>query len=410
MPVVAAAGHSNRRFHKTSISLRFDSDAVRVRAILGADFLDAVTALFFALGFPALLFGAELLVRAASSLAASFGISPLVIGVTVVAYGTSAPEAAVSIQAITADPAQPDIAIGNVIGSNIANVLLVLGVSAILLPISISRTVLRRGLPQVIAVSMLVFLIALDGSISRIEGMLLLIGAVLFTIGVVYRGRTEPPEKPDTEDVSPPRLPSWLQVSRDLFLILIGLVMMVVAARWLVNGATAAARSLGVSELVIGLSIVAIGTSLPEVATSIVATLRGKRDIAVGNILGSNMFNLLLVLGLCATISPEAEGLRIEARALWLDLPVMIGVVVLCWPIFYTGRMISRLEGMALFGFYVCYMLFRFLQESSNPVTQVFGLVILFAIIPATILLLSHRIYKEWRMSQLETESKSHNE
>ena len=372
--------------------------------------MDAVTALFFALGFPALLFGAELLVRAASSLAASIGISPLVIGVTVVAYGTSAPEAAVSIQAITADPAQPDIAIGNVIGSNIANVLLVLGVSAILLPISISRTVLRRGLPQVIAVSMLVFLIALDGSISRIEGMLLLISAVLFTIGVVYRGRTEPPEKPDTEDVSPPRLPSWLQVSRDLFLILIGLAMMVIAARWLVDGATAAARSWGVSELVIGLSIVAIGTSLPEVATSIVATLRGKRDIAVGNILGSNMFNLLLVLGLCATISPAAEGLRIEARALWLDLPVMIGVVVLCWPIFYTGRMISRLEGMALFGFYVCYMLFRFLQESSNPVTQVFGLVILFAIIPATILFLSHRIYKEWRISQLETENKSHNE
>ncbi len=365
--------------------------------------MDGLTATLFVLGFGLLIFGAELLVRRASKLAAAVGISPLVIGVTIVAYGTSAPEAAVSIRAVFADPPEPGISIGNVVGSNIANILLVLGISAALSPLAVSATVVRRAVPQVIGVSVLVYLMALDGVIGRFDGMALFAGSLLYTIGAVYRGRCEgmsAEEEVAAFEAEPLRVPAIVQYAFDVGLIIAGLALMVVGAGWLVDGATSIARSIGVSELVIGLSIVAIGTSLPEVATSVVATIRRKRDIAVGNVVGSNMFNLLLVLGLCAAVSPI--GIPVAPNALKFDLPVMLGVALLCWPIFYTGNVISRIEGFTLLLFYVAYLLFRFLQDSQNPWTQVFGMIMLCAVIPLTTGLLAVQVMRHWRHREPE--------
>ncbi len=365
--------------------------------------MDGLEAFCFVLGFGFLIFGAELLVRRASRLATAVGISPLVIGVTIVAYGTSAPEAAVSIRAVWADPPEPGISIGNVVGSNIANILLVLGVSAVMLPLAVSRTVLRRAVPQVIAVSLVVLLMALDGVIGRIEGACLFAGSLIYTIGAVYRGRQAGPtmeEEVEAHGAGPVKVPVVIQYVGDIALIIVGLALMVQGAEWLVNGATAIARSLGVSELVIGLSIVAIGTSLPEVATSVIATIRGKRDIAVGNIVGSNVFNLLLVLGLCSALSPI--GIPISNSAIRFDLPIMVGVALLCWPIFYTGHVISRVEGGMLLAFYAAYLLFRFLEDSSNSQTSRFSLLMLYFVIPLAVILLAIGVVRQWRQNRAQ--------
>ena len=365
--------------------------------------MDGLTAVLFVFGFGLLIFGAELLVRRASRLATAAGISPLVIGVTIVAYGTSAPEAAVSIRAVWADPPEPGISIGNVVGSNIANILLVLGVSAALAPLAVSRTVIRRAVPQVIGISLVVWLMALDGVISRLEGVFLFGGSLVYTAGAIYRGRKAGPtfeEEIEAYSAESMRIPIALQYVIDVALIIVGLALMVAGADWLVDGATAIARSLGVSELVIGLSIVAIGTSLPEVATSVVATVRGKRDIAVGNIVGSNVFNLLLVLGLCSALSPI--GIPISTNALKFDLPIMVGVSLLCWPIFYTGQVISRLEGGLLLSYYVAYLLFRFLQDSQNPRTTQFSQFMLYLVIPVSVVILTIQVLRQWRASRVE--------
>ena len=304
-------------------------------------------------GFALLVVGAESLVRGASKLAAAFGISPLVIGLTVVAFGTSAPEMAVST--ISGLSGQANIAIGNVVGSNIFNILLILGVSALVAPLVVSQRLVKLDVPLMILASVTVYLFSLNGVISRPEGLFLFAGIIAYTVFLIRQSRREnqagQAEYAQEYGAKEPRFVKALL--KDVVLILAGLGLLVLGSKWLVDGAVSIAQKLGVSDLIVGLTIVAAGTSLPELATSVVASLRGERDIAVGNVIGSCLFNLLAVLGVAGIVSPN--GIAVSPAALHFDLPVMVAVAVVCLPIFFTGSRISRREGALLFAGYIAY-------------------------------------------------------
>ncbi len=298
--------------------------------------------LILILSIGVLIFGAELLVRGAARLALRIGVSPFVIGVTVVGFGTSAPELAASIASATSG--HGEIAVGNVIGSNIMNIALVLGVTAMVLPIPVSRTVVRREAIVAITVSFVPFLaLARGGMVERPLGAAMVAGLLGFLYWTFRTSRTEGgmPIEAEVPD-APPRGP-WRTVI-DLALVVIGIGMLVVGAELLVESATSIARALGISELVIGLTIVAGGTSAPELATSLMAVLRGRSDLGVGNILGSCVFNMLGILGITALVQP----VTIPPEAFMFDIPVMIACSVACLPILFTGHRISRMEGAAL--------------------------------------------------------------
>lgn len=304
-------------------------------------------------GLVLLVLGGEWLVRGAARLAATAGLSPLVIGLTVVAFGTSAPEMATSASAALAGRA--DIALGNVVGSNLFNVLFILGASALITPLLVQQQLIKIDVPLMVAISGAAWWMASDGSIDRFEGGILAGGLLAYVALCVATAKAEPKavqeeyaqEYGKAEDK---RVPIW----RDLVLIAGGLGILVLGSRWFVEGAVELAKALGASELVIGLTIVAAGTSLPEVATSLIAAYRGERDIAVGNVVGSNLFNLLGVLGLAGLVAPS--GVPIAPAALAFDLPVMFASAAICIPIFLTGRRISRFEGVAMLASYVAYV------------------------------------------------------
>ncbi len=302
-------------------------------------------------GLFGLVLGGELLVRGAVRLATAAGLSTLVVGLTVVAYGTSAPELAVTLKAALSGAG--DLGLGNVVGSNVFNLLVILGLSALVRVLTAHPLLIRRDITTMIALSVLLGLVALDGTISRVDGViLLLLGLAYTTIVVRSAPETSTPEL--VEEISPeipvgPR-PRLLAIGAALAAAGIGALVM--AAGWLVEGASAVARSFGVSDLVIGLTIVAAGTSLPEVATSIVAAFKGERDIAVGNVIGSNIFNIAWVLGLGASIG---GGFTVAGAAATTDLPLMIAVAVLIWPLLRSGHRLVRLEALLLL---VCYGLY----------------------------------------------------
>lgn len=351
--------------------------------------MDILTIGLFLIGLVLLIGGAELLVRGASALAAALRISPLVIGLTIVAYGTSAPELAVSVQSGVAG--QGDLALGNVVGSNIFNVLLILGLSATIAPLIVSRQLVRRDVPLMIGVSFVFLLLALDGGISRLDGLLLFAGAISYTAYTVIQSRREPQPPANTTASERPPAPWPVQVA----LLVVGLGMLVLGSRWLVNGAVAFAEALGVSELIIGLTIVAAGTSLPEVATSVLASLRGERDIAVGNVVGSNIFNLLSVLGLTALVSPAA--IPVSGAALAFDIPVMLAVALACLPIFFTGYVIARWEGLLFLGYYVAYTLYLILNATQHAALPLFNTVMLLFVLPLTAITLLVVAIRAWR-------------
>jgi cation:H+ antiporter len=336
--------------------------------------LDPLTMVLAAVGLMILVLGADLLVRGASKLAEAFGISPLVVGLTVVALGTSAPEAAVSVQSVLAGSA--DIALGNVVGSNILNVLLVLGLSAAITPLVVSSQLVRREVPIMIGVSIVLLLLALNGVVGRLDGLLLLAGIVAYTLYSIRRSRHGGTRESGSSADSGGRL------AIQAVYVVAGLVLLVLGARWLVNGAVAVAQAIGLSELVVGLTVVAIGTSLPEVATSVVAAFRGQRDIAVGNIVGSCIYNILFVLGLAGLIAPE--GIGVSSAALGFDIPVMIATAVACLPIFFTGREIARWEGFLFLGYYVAYTLYLLLNATGHDALPVFSFVMLIFVVPLT--------------------------
>jgi cation:H+ antiporter len=316
--------------------------------------LDWSVALQFLGGFALLVIGANMLIHGASRIAAALGVSPLVIGLTVVPFGTSAPELVVSVRAALGGNA--DVALGNVVGSNTFNVLFILGVSALLVPLAIVPHLLRFDVPILIGVSALAWWLASDGAVSRWEGALLVAGIAGYTLLQIETSRRARSTVP-----RPAAARSLLAVLWNLLLVAGGLALLVLGADWLVQAAVAIARGLGVSDLVIALTIVAAGTSLPEVAASVVAALKRERDIAVGNVVGSNIFNLLCVLGVSAAVAPE--GVRVPPAALALDIPVMFGVAAVCLPVFWIGRRVSRAEGALLLLGYCAYVAVRIARE-----------------------------------------------
>ncbi len=335
----------------------------------------------FVVGLIFLIIGAEALVRGASDLATAFGISPLVIGLTVVAFGTSSPELAVSIKSTLAD--QGSITVGNVIGSNIFNVLFILGLSAIVTPLVVSQQLIRLDVPLLIALSGVVLFFSRDQQFSRLEGIILVGALVVYLWFLIDQTRREQMLLKDESTTPPSSQRHWFQ--NGIFII-IGLALLVLGSRWLVDSAVSFAGYLGVSELIIGLTIIAAGTSLPELVTSIVASLRGERDIAVGNVIGSNLFNLMGVLGFASIISPT--GITVSSAVTHFDLPIMTAVAFACLPIFFTGRQISRWEGMILFGYYIAYTLYLILGATHHATLPAFSAVMLYFVIPLTILTL----------------------
>jgi cation:H+ antiporter len=342
--------------------------------------MDLWTGVFFVVGVGALVVGAEALVRGSARLAARTGLSPVVIGLTVVAFGTSAPELAVSLGAAFRDEA--DLAVGNVVGSNIANVLLVLGLSATVGGgLVVAQRIVRIDVPIVLGLSLLVYVFALDNELARWEGILFVIMLVTYVSWTVVASRrsradvkTEYDEALSAEklrDSSP-----WADVG----FVLVGLVGLVIGSQSLVEAATDIATALGVSQLVIGLTVVAIGTSLPEVATSVLAAARGQRDLAVGNAIGSNLFNILAVLGVTATLSPKS--IPIPDNALALDLPVMIAVAIACLPFFANGYSLLRWEGILFLAYYAAYLMWLVLDSGDHGLRDQYAVAMLGFFVP----------------------------
>ncbi|MEX2582047.1 MAG: calcium/sodium antiporter [Gemmatimonadota bacterium] len=350
-------------------------------------------------GLVLLVVGAEVFVRGASRLATLLGISPLVIGLTVVAFGTSAPEVAVSVQSAMSGAA--DLALGNVLGSNICNVLLILGLSATVAPLIVNQQLVRLDVPVMVFVSFLVLFVGFDGAISRVNGLLLFAGAVAYTIFLVAESRREgiaAAADAEVEAIAAGGAATW---ALNLLLIGAGLALLVVGSRWLVSGAVSVAEMFGVSELVIGLTVVAIGTSLPELATSVVATIKGQRDIAVGNVVGSNIFNILLVLGTASIVAPD--GIPVAAAALRFDIPIMIAVAVACLPIFFSGHRIDRWEGLLFVGYYLAYTAYLVLASASHDALTLFSTVMGLFVIPLTAITLVIVGVRSWRSSREAT-------
>ncbi|QOH81394.1 calcium/sodium antiporter (plasmid) [Plesiomonas shigelloides] len=370
--------------------------------------------LLLAIGLVLLVVGADGLVKGAARLAASIGIPSLVIGLTVVAFGTSAPELAVSIRSALAG--QSEMAIANVVGSNIFNVLFILGLAAIITPLAISRQLIRQDVPLMVLASMLVFYMIRDGVLSRLDAGILVVLLLAYTVFLFVQGkRTEATERASGANNSVALSASGAALSdaasteqddevdalirgthptwQNLLWIIGGLACLVAGANLLVNSAVNIARAFAVSEAVIGLTIVAVGTSLPEVMTSIVASIKGQRDIAVGNVVGSNIFNLLAVLGVSGVLS--SNGLAGNEQLVQQDFPVMLAVALLCVPLFFTGAILSRIEGALFFILYLAYTLFLIGGALHAPWLGSVQGIIVYALIPLTVVVVIGSLVKD---------------
>lgn len=346
--------------------------------------------LYVVFGLAFLAGGGEALVRGAASLARRLGVSALVVGLTVVAFGTSAPELMVSV--LAAVEGRTELSVSNVVGSNIFNVLLILGASAMVTPLIVARQLIQLDVPAMIGASLLLWLLSLDGRIGFIDATLFLTGVAVYTVATVRAGRKV--QRADEESLTPISR-SWLV---DVGLVGSGLVGLVLGARLLVSGAVSVAEALGVSEAIIGLTIVAAGTSLPELVTSIVAGLRKQADIAVGNVVGSCILNIFAILGLSSFFS--GGNLLVGSGLRTLDIPVMVAAAVACLPIFLNGHRISRGSGALLFGHYVAYTLYLVLAATQRDLLQPFGQVMLGFVLPlttVTLVVLSYRAVRAAR-------------
>ena len=356
--------------------------------------MSPLVAVWFVVGVVALVVGAESLVRGSSRLAARSGLSPVVIGLTVVAFGTSAPELAVSIGA--AAGGESEIALGNVIGSNIANVLLVLGLSAVVGGgLVVAQRIVRVDVPIMIVMSALVLVLGLDGRIGRLDGGLFVAILIVYLVWTVRSAVGDQDSDEDHDGVADAAALASEYSSalgrekirgsslwRDLLCVVGGLALLVVGAQSLVTAATDIARALDISELVIGLTVVAVGTSLPEIATSVVAAARGQRDMAVGNAIGSNLFNILAVLGITGVVSPVI----VSSGARGFDLPFMLAVAVACLPIFADGFILRRWQGAVFLSYYVAYLVWLGLDAAEHDLQSAFSSLMLYFAVPLTAL------------------------
>lgn len=305
-------------------------------------------------GLMALVVGGELLIRGASRLAAIVGVSSLVIGLTVVAFGTSAPELVVSLKASFMGNA--NIAIANVVGSNIFNVFFILGGCALFMPLVVSSQLIKLDVPIMLGASGLFYAFVFNGRLAFLEGMVLFTILILYTVFLVRKSRRESREVKQEFDkeFGPPEKAGLPVVVVNFFLLVAGLGFLVLGGEYFVKGAVELASNLGVSDTLIGLTIVSAGTSLPEVVTSLMATLKGERDIAIGNVIGSNIYNILAITGLSAMIVPG--GLEVASQMLKFDIPIMLVASLACLPIFFTELRVSRIESLVLLGGYGLYI------------------------------------------------------
>lgn len=352
-----------------------------------------MTILLFVLGLVFLIFGAELLIRGASKIASALGITPLIIGLTVVALGTSTPELAISMN--SAFSGQADIALGNVLGSNIFNILVILGLSALIIPLTVSKQLIRFDVPLMIGLSFAVLLMSLDQLLGRFDGFLLTVGLIIYIGGLIsYSLRRASHDKnfrENSEIESKTKADvNWLL---NTFFVLAGLGLLILGSRWFVNSAVSFASYMGVSELIIGLTIVAAGTSMPEVVTSIIAAIRGERDIAVGNAVGSNVFNILGVLGITSLVAPA--GIPVSEAVIGFDIPLVIAVAIACLPIFFTSGTISRWEGALFLGYYIAYTFYLFFNATQHDLLPLFNNMMLYFIIPITVITIGIVVFQE---------------
>lgn len=318
-------------------------------------------------GIALLLLGGDRLVIGASRLAIIFGISPLVVGLTIVAFGTSSPELAVTVQSILR--ATPDVGVGNIVGSNIFNFLFILGIAAFLQPLTVAARLIRYEVPVLIMISAGIWLFSLNGRIENSEGLTLVLILGIYLSWLLTRSRQKSEEfLPEImAEVPPPLRRGWTAGLLAGALCLLGLGLLAVGSDWTVAGAVRVARALGVSELLIGLTIIACGTSLPELATSVVAAYRRSADIAVGNVVGSNLLNLLAILGPAAAFAPG--GLSVHPQLVRFDLPTVVGLSLLGLPILWTGGRVDRVEAclfLALFAGYIAVLASGAVQSPNN--------------------------------------------
>lgn len=317
---------------------------------------------WFLAGVITLTIGAELVVRGGTRLAASLGVPPLVVGLTVISVGTSAPELAIGVDA--ARMGHDSLAVGNIAGTNTVNLLFILGLSAAIRPLVVKTRVLRVDLPVIVASAITLILLSLDGSLSSTDGLLMLLAALAYTVAVVRSARLESlaVREEFEQEFGVDEHTSIAERIKLVVYLLVGIGVIVVGAQWLVDGAVDVARILGVSDAVIGLTVVAIGTSAPELFTTIVATIRHERDIAVGNLFGSSIYNILAILGVTAFVSPA--GMFVDADILRIDLPFMLLVTVACVPVFLTGRKITRIEAASFIGAYLAYLAYLIIART----------------------------------------------
>ncbi|MFH1356404.1 MAG: calcium/sodium antiporter [bacterium] len=316
--------------------------------------------LYLIAGIGLLVFGSDVLVRGASNLAKIFKISPLTIGLTVVAFGTSAPEAAVSV--FSALKSHPDIAVGNIVGSNIFNVFVVLGCSALITPLVVTKQVIKTETPLMLAASILLIVLSLDGSLNKIESTVFLLLIFIYTGWTIFKSRKEQIKNLALNNQSPKH-----NAIVYVCFIIVGLIILVLGSKLVVYSASGIARYFGVNEMIIGITIVGAGTSLPELTTSIVAAVKKDTDIAIGNVIGSNIFNILFILGLSGIFSPI--NLPIDPSVLSFDFINIIATCLLCMTFFITGFKVDRWEGITFIALYVMYVLILIGTSKNSPVT-----------------------------------------
>jgi cation:H+ antiporter len=319
------------------------------------------SAAWFLAGLGALVVGAEVMVRGGGTLASRLGVNPIIVGLTVVAIGTSMPELTVGV--VSAAEGSGALAVGNIAGTNIANLLLVLGLSALLLPLTIEIRTLRFELPVMAMAALLLWALAADGVLSRLDGLILLVGAIVYTLVLIRTARRESREVATefaaayTANRAGHVVPATdRRTILHVGMMLGGIALVVLGAEWLVDAAVGMARGFAVSDAFIGLTVVAIGTSAPELVTAIVSTLRNERDIAIGNLLGSTIYNILLILGITCLV--PTHGLPLPPSLVRIDIPIMVTVVLVCMPIFISGRRVHRAEGAAMVVAYLSFLAF----------------------------------------------------
>jgi cation:H+ antiporter len=319
--------------------------------------------LLIVIGLVALALGAEIVVRGSSRVARRLGVSPMIIGLTIVSATTSVPELAVGIDAALIGA--PDLTVANIAGTNAVNLLLILGLSALLRPIPLQARTVRPDLPMMAFTAIVAFLLAIDRTLSRLDGALLLMVAVGYTAMIIRSSRRERARvraEYAAECPPPPPRHAAFRLLLELISLVAGIAVVVVGADWLVNGAVDFARWFGVSDAVIGLTIVAIGTSAPELAMMIIATVRNHRDVAIGNLIGSSVYNIAFILATTALVVPG--GLHITTEVVRIDLPVMTAATLACVPVFIGDRRVTRLEGGLFVLSYAAYLSYLILART----------------------------------------------